>query len=145
MRRVHSDLKDYRGFANPLEKVAEKTGEATVICLMNSLSVISLMLCCWEIYCEGSSIEVLFGCYLKYSPDRLYLNGLQRQQFLPAIALLKKHCMVINVDGGVDHRLRKLEKTALYHHPLSDKTYQSIKAVFEISGLPIPLLWKTLS
>lgn len=133
MRRVHSDLKDYRGFANPLEKVAEKiAGEATVICFDEFFvsDITDAMLL-------GNLLRGLFHrgvCLVATSnipPDRLYLNGLQRQQFLPAIALLKKHCMVINVDGGVDHRLRKLEKTALYHHPLSDKTYQSVKAVFD--------------
>ena len=50
---------------------------------------------------------------------------------MPAIALLKKHCKVINVDGGVDHRLRKLEKTELYHSPLNSESYASVAAIFD--------------
>jgi cell division protein ZapE len=51
-------------------------------------------------------------------PDGLYKDGLQRARFLPAIALLKRHTLVLNVDGGTDYRLRALEKAELYHYPL---------------------------
>ena len=51
-------------------------------------------------------------------PDRLYENGLQRERFLPAIAVLKANVDVLNVDGGTDYRLRTLEQAELYHWPL---------------------------
>jgi cell division protein ZapE len=55
-------------------------------------------------------------------PDDLYLNGLQRGQFLPAIELLKKNLEELNVDGGQDYRLRALERLGVYHCPLTDET-----------------------
>src|SRR5690606_38702814 len=51
-------------------------------------------------------------------PDQLYRNGLQRERFLPAIEELKAHVRVLNVDGGVDYRLRTLEQVELYYCPL---------------------------
>ncbi|MCK5263499.1 MAG: cell division protein ZapE, partial [Gammaproteobacteria bacterium] len=36
--------------------------------------------------------------------DDLYLNGLQRERFLPAIELIKQTTKVIHLDGGIDHR-----------------------------------------
>jgi cell division protein ZapE len=51
-------------------------------------------------------------------PDELYRDGLQRARFVPAIALLKQHTRVLNVDGGTDYRLRLLEQAELYHCPL---------------------------
>jgi cell division protein ZapE len=39
---------------------------------------------------------------------------LQRQRFLPAIALIERHCEIVNVDAGHDYRLRRLERAPLY-------------------------------
>ena len=47
--------------------------------------------------------------------DNLYKNGLQRDRFLPAIALLKQHCKIVELNGIVDHRLRLLEKADTWH------------------------------
>ena len=40
---------------------------------------------------------------------------MQRQQFLPAIDLIKQNFDIVNVDDGVDYRLRELEKAGVYH------------------------------
>ncbi|MDT8453476.1 MAG: cell division protein ZapE, partial [Gammaproteobacteria bacterium] len=37
-------------------------------------------------------------------PDDLYLNGLQRERFLPAIELIKQTNRIIHLDGEIDHR-----------------------------------------
>ena len=48
------------------------------------------------------------------SPDALYKDGLQRQRFLPAIELIKSRMDVVHLDGGVDYRLRLLERAPTY-------------------------------
>src|SRR5690606_20948982 len=85
----------------------------------------------------GTLMEALFarGITLvatsNIEPDGLYKDGLQRARFLPAIALLKNHTRVVNVDGGVDHRLRALEQAELYHSPLDKAADESLMRSFE--------------
>ena len=52
------------------------------------------------------------------APDGLWPNGLQRERFLPTIALLKQWLDVVEVDAGIDYRLRALEQVETYHVPL---------------------------
>ena len=63
-------------------------------------------------------------------PERLYENGLQRERFLPAIALVQKHCRVLNVDSGIDYRLRVLTHVELYHTPLDVQAETSLRRSF---------------
>lgn len=60
-------------------------------------------------------------------PDDLYLNGLQRERFLPAIELIKSHTEVFHLDNGVDHRTTLLEQSDVYYTPATDDTWQQIR------------------
>jgi cell division protein ZapE len=48
-------------------------------------------------------------------PDELYRDGLNRQLFLPFIALLKQHAEVVALDGDTDYRRLKFENEEVYH------------------------------
>src|SRR5690606_14492443 len=45
-------------------------------------------------------------------------------------ALLKQHTEVVNVDSGIDYRLRALEQAELYHYPLSAEVKQELEKSF---------------
>jgi cell division protein ZapE len=64
-------------------------------------------------------------------PSKLYENGLQRQRFLPVIALLQKYTQVVNVDAGIDYRLRTLQQAELYHFPLDVGADLSLEESFK--------------
>ena len=54
-----------------------------------------------------------------------------RARFLPAIALINRRTEIVNVDGGVDYRLRALEQAELYYQPLGDAAEQSLMRSFQ--------------
>lgn len=133
MRRVHAELKKLDGQKNPLERVADIiAGEARVICF-DEFFVSDIT----DAMILGTLMEALFarGVTLVATsnivPDGLYKDGLQRARFLPAIALLNKHTLVVNVDGGVDYRLRALEQAELYHSPLGPEADASLRRSFD--------------
>lgn len=64
-------------------------------------------------------------------PEDLYKNGLQRERFLPAIDLIKKHTRVVHLDGDMDHRLALLEAADIYLSPVTQSTHQYLLKNFE--------------
>jgi cell division protein ZapE len=66
------------------------------------------------------------GCVLvatsNTEPDDLYHDGLNRQLFLPFVALLKTRVDVFNLDARTDYRLEKINQLPVYLTPLSDAT-----------------------
>ncbi|WP_028469785.1 cell division protein ZapE [Neptunomonas japonica] len=133
MQGVHADLRLLDGTKNPLTEIARKyADEARIICF-DEFFVSDIT----DAMILGSLFEQLFanGVSLVATsniiPDGLYRDGLQRARFLPAIALLNRHTDVINVDGGVDYRLRALEQAELYHYPLDATADDSLNASFE--------------
>lgn len=133
MRRVHAELKKLDGQKNPLEKVADIIAqEARVICfdeffvsdITDAMILGTLM---EELFARGVTLVATSNIV----PDGLYKDGLQRARFLPAIALLNQHTLVVNVDGGVDYRLRALEQAELYHSPLDEEADRSLMCSFK--------------
>jgi cell division protein ZapE len=74
---------------------------------------------------------VVFVLTSNYRPDGLWPNGLQRERFLPAIALLEEWLDVVEVDAGIDYRLRALEQARTYHTPLGPQAEAALAAAFE--------------
>uniref|UniRef100_A0A486XR08 Cell division protein ZapE n=1 Tax=Rheinheimera sp. BAL341 TaxID=1708203 RepID=A0A486XR08_9GAMM len=132
MHRVHEELKLLKGVSDPLEKVADKFKQETDILCFDEFFVSDIT----DAMILGTLMQALFarGITLvatsNIEPDGLYRNGLQRARFLPAIALIKQHTQVVNVDSGIDYRLRTLEKAEIYHAPLDTQAETNLQQYF---------------
>lgn len=156
MLRVQEELVALQGQENPLEIIADGfKKEADVLCFDEFFvsDITDAMLL-------GTLLQALFarGITLvstsNIPPDNLYHNGLQRARFLPAIDLIKRYCTVMNVDAGIDYRLRTLTQAGLYFTPMTTETRQrmdemfaklagsvgEINPVLEINHRPLPAL-----
>ena len=60
----------------------------------------------------------------------MYRNGLQRELFLPAIALLQQRCEVYHLDSHCDYRVRTLENAGVYWQASDPKARQSMADLF---------------
>jgi cell division protein ZapE len=67
-------------------------------------------------------------------PGDLYKDGLNREHFLPFIALLQQRFQVIPLNGPVDYRLARIDGLDTWHMPLgADATAQVREAFFRLT------------
>ncbi|WP_146802310.1 cell division protein ZapE [Bisbaumannia pacifica] len=137
MQRVHNELEHYKGEKNPLTLIAAKfAAEARVICFdeffVKDITDAMILANLLEAIFERGVVLVTTSNIV---PSELYKDGLQRARFLPAIDLLERHCEVVNVDSGIDYRLRALERAEIFHAPLDDAAEAELSRSFrEIAG-----------
>ncbi|WP_028455334.1 cell division protein ZapE [Chitinilyticum litopenaei] len=142
MQEVHAELRAQQGVADPLVAVAEKWARAVRVLCFDEFHVSDIA----DAMLLGRLMEQLFarGVVLvatsNYAPDALYPNGLQRQNFLPTIALLKERLDVLNVDGGQDYRMRTLSAARTYLTPLSADNDAELARLFDAiaTGADLP-------
>jgi len=134
MSRIHTELKNHQGETDPLYKIAK------------SLSKEILILCFDEFYVSditdamllGRLFEALFvhGVTLvltsNLAPDDLYKYGLQRQQFMPAIKLIKENTKVTHIQAKYDYRLRHLQEAGVFFSPLDEIATAKMHKTFMI-------------
>lgn len=119
MLRVHEELTTLQGHSDPLEIVADRFKAETDVLCFDEFFVSDIT----DAMLLGGLMKALFarGITLvatsNIPPDELYRNGLQRARFLPAIDAIKQHCDIMNVDAGIDYRLRTLTQAHLWLSP----------------------------
>lgn len=132
MQRVHNELKLCRNKQDPLAHVARKLASKVKVICFDEFFVSDI----GDAMIMAGMLKTLFdnGVTLvatsNIQPDDLYKDGLQRAQFLPAIELIRAHTHVLNLDNGVDYRLRYLDKAEIYHYPLDHGAESNLQACF---------------
>ena len=117
MREIHRELNELKGAEDPVAAVAAKTARRYRLVCFDEFHVSDIA----DAMILGRFLEQVierggvFCMTSNYPPDGLYPNGLQRERFLPAIALLKERLDVLQVDNGTDYRRLKMERLKVYH------------------------------
>ncbi|MDP5254527.1 MULTISPECIES: cell division protein ZapE [unclassified Vibrio] len=133
MQKVHHELGLLKDQVDPLLTVAKRFKQQADIICFDEFFVSDIT----DAMILGTLFEAMFAedmvlvATSNIEPENLYRNGLQRARFLPAIELIKQRCQVMNVDSGVDYRLRTLEQAEIYHWPLDDAAEQQLKDTFQ--------------
>jgi cell division protein ZapE len=134
MLEVHNRIERERRAQTdqPIAKVAsDLAAEATLLCF-DEFQVDDIA--------DAMILERLFGTLFdagvvvvatsNHAPDELYEHGLQRERFLPFIALLKNKLYVLELDSGRDYRLARIQGRPIYHHPLSQAAHDALERAF---------------
>ncbi|AUH50462.1 cell division protein ZapE [Chromobacterium sp. ATCC 53434] len=147
MAETHRELKKLAGGKDPLLAYADQIAKTT------------RLLCFDEFHVSDIADAMILGRLLSallergvvvvttsnYAPDDLYPNGLQRQNFLPTIALIKREMDVLNVDGGNDYRLRELTREPLFMVPADEDSERRMEQLFRKVGTGAELPQKSIA
>ena len=156
MSEIHDQLHQQRQQQpeepDPLTKVAAAYAEPLTLLCLDELQVHDIA--------DAMILSRLFTLMLEYGvtvittsnrpPKDLYLHGLQREQFLPFIALIDQQFTVHELASNTDYRLQKIRSHGCYFTPGSniremEKTYAELthhntaKATLRVKGREITI------
>lgn len=158
MLEVHARLRALRAEAPKQEPIAA---------LVRELAARTRLLCLDELEVRDIADAMILGRLVaglldagvaivatsNLAPERLYEGGLNRELFLPTIALLRSRLEIVALDGPIDYRLRRLEGLPVYLCPLGPETERKLERivavladgrplspeVLDVGGRPLPV------
>ena len=133
MREVHRELQELKGTADPLDELGKRVARRYRLICFDEFHIADVTdaMILHRLLSALFANRVSLVATSNFHPDALYPNGLHRDRILPAIALLKDHLEIINVDGGQDYRQNTLSHIKTYHTPLGAAADAQMQAAFE--------------
>jgi len=142
MLETHQRLKRARASeeGDPVEDVAEAiAGEARLLCFdeMQVTNPADAMILS-RLFSKLVERGVRVIATSNRPPADLYLHGLNRELFLPFIALIEQRFEVVAVDGPTDYRLDRLEGVEVWHVPNGPEATEALsRAFFQLTDYPV--------
>jgi cell division protein ZapE len=132
MQEVHQALSMLKGEIDPLASVAKRIAKTTCLLCFDELHVsdIADAMILGRLFAALFKQGVIFVVTSNYAPEGLYPQGLQRSNFLPTITLLKEKLEIVELEGGVDYRLRRLQRARIWLSPLDNTTDLTLNTLF---------------
>ena len=139
---VHARLREARKAQNgdPIEPVAEAiAGEAKLLCfdemqVTNPADAMILSRLFTRLLDTGVKVVTTSN----RPPTDLYKDGLNRELFLPFIALIEREMTVVPVDGDTDYRLDRLGDAQTWHVPNGPEATKALSdAFFRLTDYPV--------
>jgi cell division protein ZapE len=142
MLEVHARLREARKAetGDPIPPVAAALADGLRVLafdemVVNNSADAMIMSRLFTALIEGHGVSVVTTS--NRAPGELYKDGLNREHFLPFIALIERELDVLALNGPVDYRLERLGGMDTWHAPLGDSaTAQVREAFFRLTDYP---------
>ena len=131
MAMIHQQLQTFSGHKDPLSKVSEHLSTQYQILCFDEFQVSDIgdAMLLGRLYAALFKHNILIISTSNLPPDELYKDGLQRDRFLPAIKMIKENMSIHSLDGGKDHRHRKLNIRTAYFINDESRIHQTYEEV----------------
>ncbi|WP_166416881.1 cell division protein ZapE [Cochlodiniinecator piscidefendens] len=139
MQEIHAAMHEARqsGVEDALAPVAERVAKEARVLAFDEMQITDIT----DAMIVGRLFEKLFDAGVvvvttsNRVPDDLYKNGLNRQLFLPFIALLNERMVVHELVSPTDYRQDRLTGSKVYFSPLNEASRQMVRDIWtDLSG-----------
>ena len=123
MRDIHQNLKSLPKAPDPLKIIAADIAKKTRLLCLDEFHVHDI----GDAMIMAGLLEALFAEHItivatsNIAIEDLYVNGLQRDRFLPTITALQTYCQEVDLGDGTDYRFYCLDKSGTYFIGDSEK------------------------
>nr|WP_321481713.1 cell division protein ZapE [uncultured Cohaesibacter sp.] len=141
MRNMHARIKQARADIasgkikgdDPIKPVAEDLCKEVRLLCFDEFSVTDIAdaMLLGRLFSRLFADGVVVVATSNVEPNLLYKDGLNRQLFLPFIALLKERCEVVQLSSRTDFRMEKLGGQPVYLYPKNEETGARFQSMWE--------------
>ena len=134
MQQIDLQLRRLQGHKDPLRHIAKDIANTTRLLCFDEFLVhdVAYAMILAQLFQALETNGVIFVISSNTKPDDLYLNGVQRDRFLPAIAVIKEHCEVLNIKEQRDYRLGRQPLLDAYLYPFNATTQEIMERQFNL-------------
>ena len=132
MQQIDTQLRKWQGQKDPLRHIAKNIAQSARVLCFDEFLVhdVAYAMILAKLIPELLAQGVILVISSNTQPDDLYLNGVQRARFLPAIELINKNCIVLHLNEPIDYRLGRQHLIEAYLYPLNDATRLTMEQQF---------------
>jgi cell division protein ZapE len=130
---LHHQLRQLPDTKNPLETIFKRLAKNTqILCLDEFLvnDIANAMLLAGML-AAFSRFGIALVTTSNVKPDNLYLGGLQRAKFLPAIDWINQNMQVLHLDGEQDYRQQDGQDHENWYFPINDSSQFHLQDCFQ--------------
>ena len=133
MNNIHKNISSVNKNEKKLESYVKEISKKNKILFIDELHIFNIVdaLIVKKIFMLFDKYNIFILVSSNFHPKELYLNGLQRGDFLPFIDLILSKFEMIKLDNSIDYRRITLNQSKTYFSPIHKDTQKEFKKLFE--------------
>ena len=132
MIQIHDVIKSSSNKETAIENYVKDIGNKFKILFIDEMHIFNIVdaLIIKKIFFFFKKYKIFLLITSNFQPDDLYKNGLQRNDFLPFIDLIKNNYSIIDIHISTDYRRQTLNQSKTYFTPINKETSEEFYKLF---------------
>ena len=132
MIEIHNVIKNTTNKDIAIESYIKEVGKKFKLIFIDEMHIFNIVdaLIIKKVFYYLSKYKIFLIISSNFHPDELYKDGLQRNDFLPFIELIKSTYEVINININTDYRRQTLNQSKTYFTPINKETQDEFYKLF---------------